>query len=95
MKINRETGEVKIGDTKANLTRYEIRALEALNKPGITTYQELYKNIYGVAVNELEESERRLLYSTICRIRRKLKGKIKIHRRNQYGYELEVVNGKI
>ena len=95
MKINRETGEVKIGDTKANLTRYEIRALETLHKPGITTYQELYKNIYGVSVNELEEADRRTIYSIISRIRGKLKGKIKIHRRNQYGYELEVTNGKV
>lgn len=95
MKINKETGEVKIGDTKVNLTRNEIKALEALNKPGIITYQEIYKNIYGVGIYNLEESERRVIYQTISRIRRKLGNNIKIHRRNQYGYELEVSNGKV
>lgn len=95
MKINKETGEVKIGDTKVNLTRNEIKALEALNKPGIITYQEIYKNIYGVGIYNLEESERRVIYQIISRIRRKLGNNIKIHRRNQYGYELEVTNGKV
>lgn len=95
MKINEETGEVKIGDTKVNLTRNEIKALEALNKPGIITYQEIYKNIYGVGIYNLEESERRVIYQIISRIRRKLGNNIKIHRRNQYGYELEVTNGKV
>ena len=95
MKINRETGEVKIGDTKVNLTRNETKALEALNKPGIITYQEIYKNIYGVGIYNLEESERRVIYQIISRIRRKLGNNIKIHRRNQYGYELEVTNGKV
>lgn len=95
MKINEETGEVNIGKTKVNLTKMEMKILVILNKPGIVTYKEIYYKLYGIKVNELSESDRRLIYEKVCRLRKKLANVIKIHRKNQYGYELEVTNGEV
>lgn len=91
MIINTKTGEAVVKGRKYFLTRYEINLLNELNKPGIRTYDELYKSMYGVEpVKDVDgstiESERRRVSTMICRLKKKTK--VNIIARREFGYEL-------
>ena len=86
MEVNLKTGEVRIGNRKYNLTPYETRALNCLNRNGVVTYAELYKAIYGVEVEDISYSETRRINVFVWRLKQKTK--LNIITRNRYGYEL-------
>lgn len=91
MIINTKTGEAVIKGRKYYLTRYEINLLNELNKPGIRTYEELCKAMYGVepiknADGSTIDSERKRIATMVCRVKKKTKVNIIVRR--EFGYEL-------
>lgn len=95
MKINFNTGEVQIKNETINLTRNELNILKALiSKRGVITIEEIYESVYKAKAKELSLHDKRLLYVTINRLKKKLKRSIRIENRYSFGYEV-LRNGEI
>lgn len=95
MKVNFNTGEVQINNETINLTRNELNILKALiSKRGVITIEEIYESVYKAKAKELSPHDKRLLYVTINRLKKKLKGSIRIENRYSFGYEV-LRNGEI
>lgn len=90
MIINLRTGDVVVNDKRIHLTKYEVLALSALNKPDLTTLEEIYESVYKAKPNELKEYDKRQIYVLLCRLKKKIKEVIEIKSINGYGYRLKI-----
>lgn len=90
MIINLRTGDVVVNNKRIHLTKYEVLALSALNKPDLTTLEEIYESVYKAKPNELKEYDKRQIYVLLCRLKKKIKEVIEIKSINGYGYRLKI-----
>lgn len=90
MIINLKTGDVVVNNKRIHLTKYEVLALSALNKPDLTTLEEIYESVYKAKPNELKEYDKRQIYVLLCRLKKKIKEVIEIKSINGYGYRLKI-----
>lgn len=90
MIIDLRSGDVILKNKKIHLTKYEILTLNALNKPDLTTMEEIYESVYKAKPNELKEYEKKQIYVTICRLKKKIKEVIEIKSISGYGYRLKI-----
>lgn len=87
--LDEETGVYYTGDKKILLTLYETMILSTLimNKYRVVTFSELSKEIY---LDEVTPTIIRRLQVNVCRIKKKLRGYIKIGKKVKIGYYLDV-----
>lgn len=86
MEINERTGEVVINQKKYHLTKYEIKVLAELNKPGLRTYNDIYHAMYNVRPDNVSIFDRKCIKNMVGNVRRKTG--LKIQNYSGYGYEL-------
>lgn len=87
MKIDEQTGIVTINRTEYHLTKNEIKTLKGLLKKKMVTPADIYEEIYRVRPVKMSDYDKRLVYISIGRLKRKIPGLI-VNRYYGFGYEL-------
>lgn len=86
MEINERTGIVVIDQKKYHLTKYEMKVLVELRKPGLRTYADIYHALYNIRPDIVNETGMKSIKNLVGNVRRKTG--LRIQNYSGYGYEL-------
>ena len=93
MEINERTGIVVIDQKRYHLTKYEMKVLVELRKPGLRTYADIYHALYNIRPDIVNETGMKSIKNLVGNVRRKTG--LRIQNYSGYGYELGGTNGEI